>query len=346
MLFRSGTKDVPLAKIDLTVPDKSIYLSQTLTEAKLLKGAVVTLKGDNKPLPLTEEVQKDDWRFDFVTLTLAATEPDTWETCAEFDATATLTAKDNENTKSIATAEPTVHVFRPTVHVTANDVWADYGVNIDLAQNCVTQGETTWAHSCTGENVGNPSGTAPAISALAYTFDLSTDGKYTTAEDDAKGKITALTYKVGSYTDNKLAWAVNYPEEDHFTIHINHFDLNVSKTWDGADCYKQSAIFNLSTGDNKAMATQFTLSPETGKSSTTVRGLVCGKTYALSEDMDWSWRYRSASTGSMTPGEHAVISKTAPTIDPAQMSFTNTLENSFWFDAASFVSNLFKGKGA
>ena len=48
----------------------------------------------------------------------------------------------------------------------------------------------------------------------------------------------------------------------------------------------------------------------------------------------------------MTPGTHAVISRTAPTIDPAEVSFTNTLTNSFWFDAASFVSNLFTGKGA
>ena len=344
-----GTKNVPLAKVDLTVPDKSIYLSQTLTEAELLEGAVVTLTGDNKPLPLTEEAQKDDWRFDFVTLTVAAGAPYTgeWTDCTKVPATATLAAKDGNATPSTATAEPTVHVFRPTVHVTANDVWADYGVEIDLAQNCVTQGETTWAHSCTGENVGNPSGTAPAISDLAYTFDLSTDGKYTTAEDDAKGKVTALTYKVGGKDYTNLAWAAKYPEKpnegEYFTIHINRFDLTVSKTWGGADCYKQSAIFNLSTENGQAM---FTLSPKDGKSSTTVHGLVCGKTYALSEDMTWSWRYRSASTGSVTPGEHAVISKTAPTIDPAQMSFTNTLKNSFWFDAASFVSNLFKGKGA
>ena len=120
----------------------------------------------------------------------------------------------------------------------------------------------------------------------------------------------------------------------------------MSKTWGGADCYKQSAIFNLSTGDKKAMAAQFTLSPETGKSSTTVHGLVCGKTYALSEDAKWAWRYTADSKGTVTPGTHAAISKTAPTIDPARVSFTNTLENSFWFDAASFVSNLFKGKGA
>ena len=120
----------------------------------------------------------------------------------------------------------------------------------------------------------------------------------------------------------------------------------MSNSWTGADCYKQSAIFNRSTENGQAMATQFTLSPETGKSSTTVHGLVCGKTYALSDNMDWSWRYRSASTGSVTPGTHDAISKTAPTIDPARVSFTNTLENSFWFDAASFVSNLFKGKGA
>lgn len=346
-----GTKDVPLAEIDLTVPDKSIYLSQTLDQDALLEGAEVTLKGDStgSTLPLTSAEQKEDWRFDFVTLTVAADASYTgeWTDCTEVPVTATLTAKDGNATPSTATAEPTVHVFRPTVHVTANDVWADYGVDIDLAQNCVTQGETTWAHSCTGENVGNPSGTAPAISDLAYTFDLGNSGTYTTTEDDAEGKITDLTYTVGGkgYTD--LAWEAKYPESrEHFTIHINHFDLTVSKTWTGADCYKQSAIFNLSTGDNKAMTTQFTLSPETGKSSTTVHGLVCGKTYALSEDMDWSWRYRSASTGSVTPGEHAVISKTAPTITPAEVSFTNTLENSFWFDAASFVSNLFKGKGA
>lgn len=344
-----GTKDVPLAKIDLTVPDKSIYLSQTLTEAELLEGAVVTLKGGNKPLPLTEEAQKDDWRFDFVTLTVAADAPYTgeWTDCTPVPVTATLTAKDNENTKSIATAKPTVHVFRPTVHVTANDVWADYGVKIDLEKWCVDEQFTTdWA--CKDKQTAVlPAKPAPAISGLAYTFDLSTDGKYTTAEDDAKGKITGLSYTVGGNAYTDLAWAVEYPESgEHFTIHINRFDLNVSKTWDGADCYKQSAIFNLSTGDNKAMATQFTLSPETGKSSTTVHGLVCGKTYALSEDMTWSWRYNSNHSGAVTVEKHNEISKTAPTITPAEVSFTNTLTNSFWFDAASFVSNLFKGKGA
>ena len=344
-----GTKNVPLAKIDLTVPDKSIYLSQTLTEAELLKGAVVTLTGDNKPLPLTEEAQKDDWRFDFVTLTVAASAPYTgeWTDCTKVPVTATLTSKKKPSNTSTAKAEPTVHVFRPTVHVTANDVWADYGVKIDLAQNCVTQGETTWAHNCNAESVVTPSGTAPAISDLAYTFGLGAGGTYTTTEDDAKGTVTALTYKVGGKDYTGLAWAVEYPESgEHFTIHINRFDLNVSKSWTGADCYKQSAIFNLSTENGQAMTTQFTLSPETGKSSTTVHGLVCGKTYALSEDMGWSWRYRSASTGSVTPGEHDAISKTAPTIDPAEVFFTNTLNNSFWFDAASFVSNLFKGKGA
>lgn len=344
-----GTKDVPLAKIDLTVPDKSIYLSQTLTETALLEGAKVTLKGDSdgSTLPLTAAKQAKDWRFDFVTLTVAADASYTgeWTDCTGVPVTATLAAKDGNATPSTATANPTVHVFRPTVHVTANDVWADYGVDIDLAQWCVAENFTAdWA--CKHSSEALPSGAAPAISALAYTFSLGENGTYTTTEDDAEGKITGLTYKVGGYTGNKLAWAVNYPEEGHFTIHINRFDLKVSKTWDGASCYKQSAIFNLSTENGQAMATQFTLSPETGKSSTTVHGLVCGKTYALSEDTTWSWRYRSASTGSVTPGEHAVISKTAPTIDPAQMSFINTLKNSFWFDAASFVSNLFKGKGA
>lgn len=344
-----GTQNVPLAKIDLTVPDKSIYLSQTLTEAKLLKGAVVTLKGDNKPLPLTEEVQKDDWRFDFVTLTVAADAPYTgeWTDCTPVPVTATLAAKDGNATPSTATAEPTVHVFRPTVSVAANDVWADYGVEIDLEKWCVDEQFTTdWA--CKDKQTAVlPAKPAPAISGLAYTFDLSTDGKYTTAEDDAKGKVNDLTYKVGGNAYTDLAWAVEYPESgEHFTIHINRFDLKVSKTWRGADCYKQSAIFNLSTENGQAMATQFTLSPKDGKDSTTVHGLVCGKTYALSEDMDWSWRYNSNHSGAVTVEKNNEISKTAPTIDPAQMSFFNTLKNSFWFDAASFVSNLFKGKGA
>ena len=345
-----GTKDVPLAKIDLTVPDKSIYLSQTLTEAELLKGAVVTLTGDNKPLPLIEEAQKDDWRFDFVALTVAAGAPATWESCKKFNVTATLASKEKPSNTFTATAEPTVHVFRPTVHVTANDVWADYGVDIDLEKWCVDEQFTTdWA--CKDKPTAVlPAKPAPAISDLTYTFSLGENGTYTTTEDDAEGKITALTYRVGGKDYTDLAWAAKYPEKpnegEHFTIHINRFDLKVSKTWRGADCYKQSAIFNLSTGDNKAMATQFTLSPETGKDSTTVHGLVCGKTYALSEDMDWSWRYRLDSKGTVTPGTHAAISTIEPTIAPAQVSFTNTLENSFWFDAASFVSNLFKGKGA
>ena len=342
-----GTQNVPLADIALTVPDKSIYLSQTLTEAELLKGTVVTLKGDNKPLPLTAAEQENDWRFDFVTLTVAADEPATWESCKEFNVTATLTAKNDKTTKFTATANPTVHVFRPTVHVTANDVWADYGVNIDLAKNCVTQGDTDWA--CKHPDAERPSARrdVPAISDLKYTFSLGENGMYTTTENDATSTITGLTYKVGGNDYTGLASNVEYPNDGtYFTIHINRFDLTVSKTWGGADCYKQSAIFNLSTGDNKAMATQFTLSPETGKSSTTVHGLVCGKTYALSEDMTWSWRYNSNHSGAVTVEKHNEISKTAPTITPAEVSFTNTLTNSFWFDAASFVSNLFKRKGA
>lgn len=343
-----GTQNVPLADIKLTVPDKSIYLSQTLSKAELLKGAVVTLKGDNNPLPLTEEAQKNDWRFDFVTLTVAADASYTgeWTDCTKVPVTATLAAKDGKGTPSTATAEPTVHVFRPTVHVTANDVWADYGQRIDLAQWCVAENFTAdWA--CKDKQTAVlPAKPAPAISGLAYTFDLGKSGFYTTAEEDATGKITGLSYTVGGNAYTDLAWAVNYPEDDHFTIHINRFDLTVSKTWRGADCYKQSAIFNLSTRDNKAMATQFTLSPKDGKDSTTVHGLVCGKNYTLTEDTEWAWRYTASSKGSVKPGEHPEISKEKPTIASAEVSFTNTLTNSFWFDAASFVSNLFKGKGA
>lgn len=344
-----GTQNVPLAEIDLTVPDKSIYLSQTLTETELLEGAVVTLENDPEfePLPLTAAEQAKDWRFDFVTLTVEpdGTYPDEFTDCTPVPVTATLTTKDGKGTPSTAKDTPTVHVFRPTVRVTANDVWADYGQRIDLAQWCVAENFTAdWA--CKHSSEALPSEDTPAISALAYTFSLGENGTYTTTEDDAKGTVTALSYTVGGNAYTDLAWAVNYPEEDHFTIHINRFDLNVSKAWTGADCYKQSAIFTLSTGDVKAMTTQFSLSPKDGKDSTTVHGLVCGKTYALSEDMDWSWRYRSDSTGSVAPGAHDPVSKTAPTIDPAQVSFTNTLTNSFWFDAASFVSNLFKGKGA
>ena len=350
-----GTQTVPLADIKLTVPDKSIYLSQTLTETALLEGAKVTLE-DGTVLPLTEDEQKNNWRFDFVTLTVAAGAPYTgeWTDCTEVPVTATLAAKDGNATPSTATAEPTVHVFRPTVHVTANDVWADYGESIDLKTWCVTQNETTWAHNC-GDDAVKLSGAAPEISISDYPFNLVgkngvysliTNGRYLTTEDDVNCVIGVFTYTVGGKSYTGLSSNVTYPAGGHFTIHINRFDLTVSKTWTGADCYKQSAIFNLSTGDNKAMATQFTLSPETGKSSTTVHGLVCGKTYALSEDMDWSWRYHSSPIGAVTVEKNNEISKTAPTIDPAQVSFTNTLTNSFWFDAASFVSNLFKGKGA
>lgn len=350
-----GTKNVPLAEIDLTVPDKSIYLSQTLTETALLERAKVTLKGDStgSTLPLTETEQAQDWRFDFVTLTVAADAPYTgeWTDCTKVPVTATLTSKKKPSNTSTATAEPTVHVFRPTVHVTANDVWADYGVKIDLKKWCVDEQFTTdWA--CKDKQTAVlPAKPAPAISDLAYTFSLGENGTYTTTEDDAKGKITDLTYTVGGKDYTNLAWAAKYPEKpnegEYFTIHINRFDLTVSKTWGGADCYKQSAIFNLSPENGQAMATQFTLSPETGKSSTTVHGLVCGKNYTLTEDTEWAWRYTASSKGSVKPGEHPEISKEKPTIASAEVSFTNSLNKNLWFDAADIVHNRFeKKKGA
>lgn len=346
-----GTQNVPLKEITLTVPDKSIYLSQMLDEAGLLAGAKVMLE-DETVLPLTEEAQKNDWRFDYVDLSLTVTKPNTWETCALFLARATLSSGSES---SLAEATPTVHVFRPTVNVTANDVWADYGVEIDLKTWCVTQKETTWAHYC-GEDAEKPSGNAPEISISDYTFDLVdendlytliTNGRYLTTEDDVNCVIRALTYTVGekSYSTG-LSSNVTYPVNGtHFTIHINHFDLKVSKSWAGADCYKQSAIFTLSTRDDKAMTMQFTLSPETGKasSSTTVHGLVCGKDYTLSEVMDWSWRYNSNPSGTVKVEKHNEISKTAPTIASAEVSFTNSLNKNRWFDAADIKHNQFKG---
>lgn len=353
-----GTQNVPLADIKLTVPDKSIYLSQTLDQDALLEGAKVTLNGDStdSPLPLTAAEQEKDWRFDFVTLTVAAagSYPEEFTDCTPVPVTATLTSKKKPSNTFTARAEPTVHVFRPTVNVTANDVWADYGESIDLKTWCVTQNETTWAHNC-GDDAEKLSGAAPEISISDYPFNLVgkngvysliTNGRYLTTEDDVNCVIGVFTYTVGGKSYTGLSSNVTYPAGGHFTIHINHFDLTVSKTWGGADCYKQSAIFTLATRDDKAMDMKFTLSPETGKDSTTVHGLVCGKNYTLTEDAKWAWRYATGSTGTVTPGTHDAISTEKPTIDSANVSFTNTLTNSFWFDAASFVSNLFKGKGA
>lgn len=105
-------------------------------------------------------------------------------------------------------------------------------------------------------------------------------------------------------------------------------DLTISKTWTGAECYGQDAIFTVTgNGLNLKVVIPY------GTGSVTITGLTVGQTYTVTEDSGWSWRYTAGPT-------NCEITLKA---DKAQnkIAFTNTLNKIYWLDDSDHKKNKF-----
>lgn len=254
-----------------------------------------------------------------------------------------------------------IHVLKPAFTVTCTDLWADYGTNVTLANHLNTT-VTGWSDS-TGEHTGIPTVTGSAPTVFTYTYKVKDGGQNAVAthmvtENDADFTVELASFKIGALDCGKLWSAVTVnkvdgADSDHnFTIHTNKFDLTIHKTWDGADVYKQDAIFTVSSGLG-----EFQVVLPAGQESITVKNLLCGQSYTVTEDSGWTWRWGDDGTKTVTTHKHGVTTDmptshiasegaTAETSVGNSVSFINTLVKQLWFDFCKLVQNIFGvGKG-
>ena len=287
--------------------------------------------------------------------------------CTEINVAATVNSKAAPISTNATTGKDYstfwVHVLKPAFAVNCTDLWADYGTNVTLANHLNTT-VTGWSDSPAG-HTGIPTVTGSAPNVFTYTYEVKDVGAtHMVTENDADFTVELAGFKIGDL-DCGTRWSavtvnkVDGENSDHnFTIHTNKFDLTISKTWkDGAtvadETYKQDAIFTVNGGLGK-----FQVVLPAGQESITVKNLLCGQKYEVTEDSGWTWRWNSSSEKPVlekTDTAHTSVSVRNPhdqTADGTKpdahgeksVSFTNTLKETLgklWFSFCTFVKNIF-----
>jgi hypothetical protein len=109
--------------------------------------------------------------------------------------------------------------------------------------------------------------------------------------------------------------------------------LTIEKAGETVD-QNDTFIFDV-TDDNKKVVATVTI---TGTGSVTVSGLTVGKTYTVTEQTDWSWRYESSSE----PSDGKVEIKTGDN----SITITNKKTTTNWLSAAAAAVNRWTSTGS
>lgn len=336
--------DIPVVNVPLNVPNftgntVNVHYGGTAPENSSLY------------VPLVEPTGDDAWKADFVSpgsYAVTGGPERTTEDGATY--TISMTASSGSQTQT-KTATATIHVFLPQLAVAAQDVWADCGAEVPLAQwglvqeNVKPKVAVTWMRDGDASTSLAMANSAPAISDYRFTFNTRgapADDSYTTGELDADFNVGLLSCTVGgtAYTVPSGALTVTkaVDSEGHdFTVHINRFKMTIKKTFMGASVYQQDCIFTVTSGSSS-----FRVVIPAGGGTKTVVGLVCGKSYTVTEDGRWSWRYTASGSGPVTCTSNQV-GNTAPMVLSLAIpvEITNALENGKWLSGNNINANLF-----
>ena len=339
--------EVPKVNVPLNVPD---FTGNTVNV--YYGGAAPADSTLYTPIPLP--TGEDDWKDDFVTIgdyTVAG--PVSTTADGVYTVSVTVTSGNQNQPKK---ANATVRVFLPQFAVEAQDVWTDYGVAVPLAQWGLIQEAgapkvtVTWKREGVTESV-TMANAEPAISDYVFTFTASgtpdgtlSGGTYTTGTQDADFRVGLTSCQVGSTGYSVPADALTVVpavsgEAHDFTVHINKFQMTVTKTATGADTYLQDFIFTVSDG---TQSFQIVIH---GEGSKTVVGLICGKTYTVTEEEGWSWRYQPDGTGTKNVTcTTNYVSNTAPaeaSLTAGTVTMHNRLDNDKWLSGENMKANKF-----
>lgn len=309
-----ATFDVPQVNVPiepkLTVNDKVIY-----------EGGSADVSG------LYNAADTSSWKYDFVNVSYEVKNGNTAVSgsvspadCTDYTVKATFSPKyDGKNADGkinddvTVDGTATVHVLKPTVTVSATDVWRYYGEDYNTPEGSTVTGSVTWAdehsHDVSGITV---IGSAPYTeNDLAYSYD---HGKFVVRDTDTTIKVVA---KVGGVEKASTT----------YVVHPKFCTLTVKK--DVANLYgaNDSFIFNVVGEGNIKYEAKVVIN---GAGSATLTGLPVGN-YTVTEDIGWSWRYTCDSSTKST-----VLSSAK---DNDSVTITNKLDDNKYLGDETYVIN-------
>lgn len=309
-----ATFDVPQVNVpiksELAVNNKVIY-----------EGGSADVSG------LYNAADTSSWKYDFVNVSYEVKNGDTAVTgsvspadCTGYTVKATFSPKyDGKNADGKINDDVTVdgtakvHVLKPTVTVSATDVWKYYGEDYNTPDGSNVTGSVTWAdehsHDVSGITV---IGSAPYTeNDLVYSYD---HGKFVVPNTDT---TIAVVAKVGGVEKASTTYVV-HPKFCTLTV-----KKNVANLYGDNDSF----IFNVVGEGNIKYEAKVVIN---GAGSATLTGLPVGS-YTVTEDIGWSWRYTCDSSTKST-----VLSSAK---DNDSVTITNKLDDNKYLGDETYVIN-------
>ena len=345
--------NVPIKDVTVTPQDKNVYLLNGVTLDELKNGA--TVKVGDVSLNLTENnYGLEAWQNQYVDITVEIKDEKGNVVSADLedltdDTTYTITVKvapKTEGTNASGTPNPmigksgsdkaNIYVYKPELTYKDSEVF--YGDPVPTDFNTNNRTDTKWKH---GETEADTSkmGAAPTLT-VTYTPEADkTTGNKINSKDDIQVKATVKigeTDVTGNTTFAHTACAegvtcgwneTNLDGDPAFLLHVKTASLTIKK--EGNVGETEGFIFNVVKADDAN--TSFRVSVQ-GNGQVTITGLPLG-TYTVTEDTDWSWRYKG---GVSVSDSSVTLTKQSPT---GYVEVTNAKKNDYLLDGNAYARN-------
>lgn len=324
--------DVPIKSITVTAQEKNVYLKGSLSDAQLTEGYALTLNG--KPL--------EDWQTAYVTIRVAPKNGTSIEHLTDdttYQLTATIIPKNT--TESMVTtitdsAPASIKVHKPVL--TFKDSAINLGDNAHYSNNQDPQ--IIWRHGDEQPIVPESIyGSAPALdctfnpTAAAFTEDTPVAVSVRINGDDVTQHVSfirkACTEEGCDHTGDTTVSGAD-ANRVNFVVHVKDFDLTIHVDgWESID-ENQSFLFTVTDGEGLTLTVTVK-----GDGSVTINGLSAGKTYTVTENTGWSWRYTPDSASKTVKPEDVQNGQ-------ATVTFRHTRTKGQWLDGNAGNDNRWK----
>lgn len=292
--FPKPETDVEIKNITVNVPDKDVYLLDSVSVSKDNLNGTAYVGGENGvSLDLSQaNFGLEKWQYDFVNINVNITDGNKENITDDSDYTVSVsiepTVKEGAAETKTGTGTGKIKVYKPYLTFKDGEAW--YGDNVpaatELNSNLV---ETKWYH-VDGENKEDANfttmGEAPNLT-LSYHLDASNDKVINTKEDvPVDVSVTLKDTNVSDHTtflhNDCTGKTCTLPENYEFLLHIKTCQLTITKNGGAAG---EPYVFTVKRNGEKYSEVTIV---ENG--SATIYELPVG-TYTIAEDTGWSWRY-------------------------------------------------------
>ena len=357
MTFEQPKVNVPIKDVTVTAEDKNVYLLGGVTADQLKNGS--TVKVGDVELNLSKANQNyglEPWQTAYVDITVRVKGKDDTVISDKLEALTddtTYTVEVTVAPKTVGTSTPAkgdaataktgvndpaanIYVFKP--ELTFKDSQIDLGETANYENNKATTNFEVWKHQGTVADSATMIGTKPTLvpeySPDAAAFAQDTPVKVTVKIGDTD--VTEHTTFEHETSCNFVGckWGQEGFKDCHFIVHIKSFNLTIEKTGAQDIDEKQSFVFKVKKDD-------LTFSMDVviyGNGSVTIKGLKPG-TYTVTEEIDWSWRYKPKANGQKVKPENAVNGVVT-------VNFENTRPKNKWLNGSTWCENRWATKTA